>query len=116
MIPKLVSGISSMISGKNDKNVAQIVHDFQKLLFLCSIASVTEQEVVWFTLDWKVPCVLFYSSVDTIDNITKDAINESYSSNPFIHVSINVIILFIFLLDSNDEPINEFFFKISQIL
>lgn len=105
-----------MISGRNDEKVTTIFHDFQKFLFLYSIASVTEQEVVWFTLDWKVPCVLFYSSVDTVEHITKDAINESYSSNPFIHVSINITILLKFLLDSNDGSINEFFFKISQIL
>lgn len=52
-----------------------------------SIASVSEQEAVWFTLDWKVPCVLFYSSVEAIAHDGKDIAIESLPGNPFIHVS-----------------------------
>ncbi|XP_031636125.1 PAN2-PAN3 deadenylation complex catalytic subunit PAN2 isoform X3 [Contarinia nasturtii] len=50
-----------------------------------SIAPVSEQEAVWFTLDWKVPCVLFYSSTEAIAHNGKDITIEAMSSNPFIH-------------------------------
>lgn len=52
-----------------------------------SIAPVSEQEAVWFTLDWKVPCVLFYSSTEAIEHDGKDITIESLQNNPFIHVS-----------------------------
>lgn len=52
-----------------------------------SIAPVSDQEAVWFTLDWKVPCVLFYSSTEAITHNGKDNTIESLSTNPFIHVS-----------------------------
>lgn len=51
-----------------------------------SIAPVPLQEAVWFTLDWKAPCVLFYSSTDMPEencNVTIDQI-----MNPFVHVSV----------------------------
>lgn len=55
--------------------------------FVVSIAPVSEQEAVWFTLDWKVPCVLFYSSTEAIEHNGKDITIEAMSNNPFIHVS-----------------------------
>lgn len=52
-----------------------------------SIAPVSVQEAVWFTLDWKVPCVLFYTSTGT----SEKEINEisQQLTNPFIHVNAN---------------------------
>lgn len=51
-----------------------------------SIASVSEQEAVWFTLDWKVPCVLFYSSEEIIAHESNVMDIEANLDNPFIHV------------------------------
>lgn len=48
----------------------------------------SEQEAVWFTLDWKVPCVLFYSSTEAIAHDGKDITIESITFNPFAHVSL----------------------------
>lgn len=56
----------------------------------------SEQEAVWFTLDWKVPCVLFYSSAETIAHDGKDITVESMSFNPFIHVSVFEFSPFVF--------------------
>lgn len=57
-----------------------------------SIAPVPLQEAVWFTLDWKVPCVLFYSSTDMPEedsNVTIDQI-----MNPFVHVSVRFFLFY----------------------
>lgn len=51
-----------------------------------SIASVSEQEAVWFTLDWKLPCVLFYSSEEIIAHESNVTGIEANLDNPFIHV------------------------------
>lgn len=50
-----------------------------------SIAPVSLQESVWFTLDWKQPCVLFYSCCDFSPADTEVALDQFM--NPFVHVS-----------------------------
>lgn len=50
-----------------------------------SIAPVSEQEAVWFTLDWKIPCVLFYSCCDFPPADNEVALDQFV--NPFVHVS-----------------------------
>ncbi len=52
-----------------------------------SIAPVSLQEAVWFTLDWKQPCVLFYSCCDFPPADTEVALDQFV--NPFVHVSGN---------------------------
>lgn len=70
-----------------------------------SISPVSIQESVWFTLDWKVPCVLFYSSInmDTIvassaaasaakgDMPTNSTEAEFSQHNPFIQDITNPV-------------------------
>lgn len=50
-----------------------------------SIAPVSVQEAVWFTLDWKQPCVLFYSCCEFSPADNEVALNQFM--NPFVHVS-----------------------------
>lgn len=49
-----------------------------------SIAPVSVQEAVWFTLDWKSPCVLFYSCCDFSPADNEVALDQFI--NPFVHV------------------------------
>ncbi|XP_053962375.1 PAN2-PAN3 deadenylation complex catalytic subunit PAN2 [Anastrepha ludens] len=89
-------------SGSNGEEQQQwyIFNDF-------SISPVSIQESVWFTLDWKVPCVLFYSSIgmagpaepsapaagtaaiDDIQNISTEM--ELPHHNPFIQDITNPV-------------------------
>lgn len=50
-----------------------------------SIAPVSVQEAVWFTLEWKQPCVLFYSCCDFPPADNEVALDQFV--NPFVHVS-----------------------------
>ncbi|EDW60114.2 PAN2-PAN3 deadenylation complex catalytic subunit PAN2 isoform X1 [Drosophila virilis] len=69
-----------------------------------SISPVSPQESVWFTLDWKVPCVLFYRSVEdetdttpTVGDsatVTATQTNDSTTNtptNPFLQDILNPI-------------------------
>ena len=77
--------------GERDSKSGQwyIFNDF-------SIAPVSLQEAVWFTLDWKVPCVLFYTSNEISDDSSIDVPVEQLV-NPFLHVTfIDICYLFSF--------------------
>lgn len=39
---------------------AVYVFVFYFISFLCSITSVPTHEAVWFSIDWKLPCVLYW--------------------------------------------------------
>jgi PAB-dependent poly(A)-specific ribonuclease subunit 2 len=52
------------------------------VLFCHSITPVQAQEVVWFSLDWKVPCVLYWISKDQ-KNLTEPLIQNPISSDVF---------------------------------
>lgn len=56
-----------------------------------SISPVSYQEAVWFTLDWKVPCVLYYTSTEITKRENEVKLNQFM--NPFVHVSVNCYIL-----------------------
>lgn len=55
-----------------------------------SISPVSYQEAVWFTLDWKIPCVLYYSSTEFTKADDEVALNQFM--NPFVHVN-NIVFL-----------------------
>lgn len=48
-----------------------------------SISPVSVQEAVWFTLDWKVPCVLFYTSTSLRDEVGDNKEYLTQYVNPF---------------------------------
>lgn len=68
---------SYLPSGSKDKEEKWFLfNDF-------SICSVPAKEAVWFSLDWKVPCVLYYSSpevrnskTEVIGSLTKDVFTQ----------------------------------------
>lgn len=48
-----------------------------------SISPVSVQEAVWFTLDWKVPCVLFYTSTSLREEVGDNKECLTQYVNPF---------------------------------
>ncbi|CAD7088929.1 unnamed protein product [Hermetia illucens] len=54
-----------------------------------SISPVSIQESVWYTLDWKVPCVLFYTSTE-LNEVECDETEETFL-NPFLQDIITPI-------------------------
>lgn len=99
---KLSAVVCQVVNGTQKNLVASIFVDGQyhqmKLGEQCStsgqwyifndfsIAPVSVQEAVWFTLDWKVPCVLFYTSDEAGELEVR---NSTMDANPFIHVSLH---------------------------
>lgn len=99
---KLSAVVCQVVNGTQKNLVASIFVDGQyhqmKLGEQCStsgqwyifndfsIATVSVQEAVWFTLDWKVPCVLFYTSDEAGELEVR---NSTMDANPFIHVSLH---------------------------
>ncbi|XP_055372396.1 PAN2-PAN3 deadenylation complex catalytic subunit PAN2 isoform X2 [Condylostylus longicornis] len=53
-----------------------------------SISPVSCQESVWYTLDWKVPCVLIYSSLEVLE---VDEEKENRYFNPFLQELLNPV-------------------------
>lgn len=58
-IVALINVPVSYVTDGNVENRWFLFNDF-------SIAPVSAQEAVWFSLDWKVPCVLYYSTREVI--------------------------------------------------
>jgi PAB-dependent poly(A)-specific ribonuclease subunit 2 len=52
-----------------------------------SIHPVSVQEAVWFTLDWKIPCVLFYRSIDLVQKTSTETLYKYV--NPFTNDLFN---------------------------
>lgn len=85
--------------GEQDTTTGQwyVFNDF-------SIAPVSMQEAVWFTLDWKVPCVLFYTSTD-VSNFEVKVPSPTTERNPFLHVSVRFLFASAFRNIQNSLPL-----------